>query len=97
MAMDYERPDWQKQAACAGMDINMFFPRRGETKKAVQAKRICLKCPVVDECREYGLALAQEFETVGIFGGLTALNRAQVLHEQGIKVVYRQSYTSYQN
>lgn len=93
---DYTRPEWQKQAACAGMDVNIFFPKRGETKKAQEAKKICSTCPVIEECREYSFELAQEFDTIGIFGGLASENRRNVLNGRGIKVAYRQSYTAYQ-
>jgi len=93
MSMSYERPDWQKDAACAGMDVNMFFPKRGETAKANQAKKVCMKCPVIEECRAYGLELSQKFETVGIFGGMSSNTRKQVLHEQGSKAVYKYSFT----
>lgn len=95
--VEFERPDWQKHAACAGMDVNIFFPKRGETEKAKQAKKICASCPVVDDCREYSIELAKEFDTVGIFGGLAAINRKHVMRERGMKVVYRQSYTAYQD
>lgn len=94
---DYQRPEWQKDAACRGMDINLFFPRRGETKQTREAKKICESCPVINECREYSFELAQHFETVGIFGGMATRNRQNALSAMGIKAVYRQSYTAYQD
>ena len=93
--LEFERPDWQKQAACRGMDVNIFFPRRGETEKAKQAKRICSTCPVIEECREYSFELAQEFDTIGIFGGLASINRKHMMRDKGIKMVYRQSHKTY--
>ena len=94
---DYQRPAWQKDAACRGMDTNIFFPKRGEPKKTEKAKKVCASCPVINECRDYSFELAQEFETVGIFGGLATRNRQEVLSAMGIRAVYRQSYTAYQD
>ncbi len=89
---EYERPAWQKQAACRGMDINIFFPKRGQTKFIEKAKKVCASCPVMNECREYGIELAQEFDTIGIFGGLATINRKQLMRQQGVRMVYKQAY-----
>lgn len=88
MSFYYERPEWQKDAACHTADVNLFFPKRGEANKIAQAKRICATCPVINECRQYGIELAQQFDTVGIFGGLTQQNRRTLMKEQGLKISY---------
>jgi WhiB family redox-sensing transcriptional regulator len=95
MSISYQRPAWQKHAACNGLDVNLFFPRRGEANKVEEAKKICAQCPVQEECRQYGIELAQEFDTVGIFGGLTQRNRRALMKEQGMKISYGQSFTVY--
>lgn len=40
--------DWRDQAACKGYPTSIFFPTAGES--AVEAKKICDKCPVAAEC-----------------------------------------------
>lgn len=97
MSLNIGNEPWKQEAACKGMDISLFFPRRGEVLKIREAKKICLKCPVIEECREYSFHIAGEFDTVGIFGGLTADNRKQMLKEMGVKVSHRQAYVHYRD
>src|SRR6478609_9031001 len=73
-----ERWDWQLAAACRGMDSSLFFPPDGERARArnrrtVKAKAICAGCPALIDCRNYAIAAG---ETSGIWGGLTADERA---------------------
>lgn len=77
---DHETTDryrWQDDAACLGLDVNVFFPlgEQTESETTSQARRICMACPVLIECREWSLAVVPEF---GIFGGLTADERRAV-------------------
>jgi WhiB family redox-sensing transcriptional regulator len=62
--------DWIEQAACRGMDTNLFFPERGDIAAVNKAVEICNSCPVKKECREYG-----DMETVGIWGGASTKRR----------------------
>lgn len=68
------RPDWMDNAACQGVDPDLFFPtpQRGETSvnviRLIQAT--CHVCPVMLECREYGMG-----ERHGVWGGWTELDR----------------------
>jgi hypothetical protein len=48
------RPAWQEQAACRGTGLERFFPSEGSS--LIQAKRVCSRCPVADECLRYALA-----------------------------------------
>lgn len=73
--------EWQLQAACRGMDVEMFFhpdqernPRRSQ--RISQAKRICGGCPVIDRCRTHALAVRESF---GVWGGLSEDERAAIL------------------
>lgn len=68
-----------KHAICRGLDPNMFMPERGERQKIVDAKALCNICPVQTDCRDYGLELATQYETHGIFGGLTSQERQRIL------------------
>lgn len=59
--------EWQDDAACQGMDTELFFPNVGETSKARAAKAICGRCPVTEECALFAI----ETNTLaGIWGGL---------------------------
>ena len=45
------RPSWFSQAACAGGDIEVFFPSRGED--CDDARLICDRCPGREECLDF--------------------------------------------
>ncbi|GGM54882.1 transcriptional regulator WhiB [Longimycelium tulufanense] len=64
--------DWQRQAACRGMDSTLFFhpeAERGSARQAREerAKAVCRRCPVMIECRQHALRV---HETYGVWGGL---------------------------
>ena len=58
------RPSWFDQAACRGLDPEMFYPHPGEP--AEQAKAVCAGCGVRDACAELAAARGERF---GIWGG----------------------------
>lgn len=64
--IDVEHDTWFEQAACKGMDTNLFMPERGDNKAARQAIAICDGCDVKWNCLAYGLG-----ERQGIWGGQT--------------------------
>ena len=39
---------WRRLAACHGMDLNLFYPERGES--AEPARQVCAPCPVRQPC-----------------------------------------------
>ncbi|HKZ21025.1 MAG TPA: WhiB family transcriptional regulator, partial [Acidimicrobiia bacterium] len=61
-------PSWHTQAACRGLDPELFFPERGT--QAGEAKAVCRGCPVVAECYEAG-----KDEEFGIWGGTSRKER----------------------
>lgn len=65
--------DWQADAACAGTDIDTFFPAKGESPKS--AKRICRRCLVRAECLEFALELHERF---GVWGGASERERRRL-------------------
>lgn len=83
---------WQYRAACRGEDAEMFFApnyfERKEEKEAreAQAKTICARCPVRDECLEYAL---RNREPHGIWGGLNESERKSLIRsrERGMRQV----------
>ncbi len=67
---------WQDLAACAHLDVNVFFEFDGVRGRRLamreeRAKRVCRSCPVVEKC----LAHALVSEPYGVWGGLTARER----------------------
>ena len=68
-----ERPDWMKQAACRGVDPEVFYPTTTSgVKRAVQ---YCTGCPVRVDCLLYAINIGEEW---GIWGGLTERDRRRV-------------------
>jgi WhiB family redox-sensing transcriptional regulator len=73
---------WQYRAACKGPQSHLFFaPNHIERKqerlrRERAAKAICRQCPVLEECREYALAVREQH---GIWGGMNEYERRQVL------------------
>lgn len=69
------RDRWRAEAACRGMDTNLFYPEgRGSTLRAREqiAKAVCAGCPVALQCRQ---AAGETVERFGIWGGLTESER----------------------
>ena len=70
--------EWQLRARCRGVDSSVFFAPDGERGRArwvreERAKRLCLDCPVLAQCREHALTIAEPF---GVWGGLSETERA---------------------
>ena len=79
-----EEWEWQYQAACKGLATDIFFysdrergPKRAKREKI--AKAICATCPVIKECRDQALRLAEPY---GIWGGLTQEERFAILNRK---------------
>lgn len=64
-------------AACRGLDPNLFIAERGDADTIRQAKAVCNTCPVTTECLEYGLE-----EKHGIWGGLAEKQRRQIRQQR---------------
>ncbi len=81
---------WQLLAACRGEDSAFFFApsyfekRREKDAREAVAKAICLRCPVLEECRGYALDVR---EGHGIWGGLNEMERRALLRERGREAV----------
>jgi WhiB family redox-sensing transcriptional regulator len=61
---------WRYRAACRGVDLDLFFPDRGES--AEPARQICAGCQVRQPCLDYALSRGIVH---GIWGGLSERNR----------------------
>ncbi|MDN3358244.1 WhiB family transcriptional regulator [Actinomadura sp. DC4] len=69
--------DWRALAACRPFDSAIFFPDRTAYRNnaVAGAKAVCRRCPVREECLE---AAMEGGEKVGIWGGLTPVERANL-------------------
>jgi WhiB family redox-sensing transcriptional regulator len=71
--------DWRHRAACRDEDPELFFPigTSGPALMQVEeARSVCHRCAVVDECREWSLETGQE---AGVWGGLSEDERRAIL------------------
>jgi WhiB family redox-sensing transcriptional regulator len=64
---------WIQEAACRGMNTDIFFPERGDRQTIALAREVCNECPVTAQCRDYGMR-----ERIGIWGGTTEFNRRKM-------------------
>lgn len=63
--------DWRHRAVCRDEDPELFFPI-GNTGPALRqiddAKRVCGRCPVSDDCLTWAISTGQDS---GVWGGLS--------------------------
>ncbi|MDR2895608.1 MAG: WhiB family transcriptional regulator [Propionibacteriaceae bacterium] len=64
---------WQARGLCAETDPEAFFPEKGGSTR--EAKDICRKCQVRQECLEYALEHDERF---GIWGGFSERERRKL-------------------
>jgi WhiB family transcriptional regulator, redox-sensing transcriptional regulator len=82
MMTEDEAPDWRVQAACRGLDPELFFPITTLGKalpQVARAKRVCLRCPVRLACLDWALHTGQD---AGIWGGLTDQERRRLRYRE---------------
>jgi WhiB family redox-sensing transcriptional regulator len=76
--------NWRDWAACTAEDPELFFPvgsGRPYGEQAAEAKRVCHRCPVIDECLEWALAVGEE----GIWGGLDDEERRRLRRRAAVR------------
>jgi WhiB family transcriptional regulator, redox-sensing transcriptional regulator len=62
--------NWWSQAACLGLDPELFFPvgtSLDALAQAEDAKGVCRRCPVQDHCLTWATTTGQDH---GVWGGL---------------------------
>ena len=79
-------PAWFAQAACKGM-TDMFFGEKVDYELRQKALATCATCPVIEQCRDYSLKIAQHSRLQGVWGGLTQKKRRILLKEMNVRVV----------
>lgn len=79
--------DWRHFAACRDEDPELHFPI-GTSGPAVlqteQAKAVCRRCSVSDECLNFALTMGQD---AGVWGGLSEEERRAVKRRGGLRVL----------
>lgn len=65
--------DWRLKAECLDADPEIFFPEKGGN--GLDAKKVCARCTVVDECLEYALVNVID---EGVWGGMSAVQRERM-------------------
>ena len=83
----FVRESWRNQAACRGMDTNVFFPEEGGPSSGQEAKAVCAICPVADECL---LSAVVNGERLGVWGGKgerqrRSIRKAKFLRERAAR------------
>ena len=70
--------DWADKAACKGAPSDWFFGTEAGGGVAVyrQARDICERCPVIDDCLAFALRTRMEY---GMWAGTTPLDRQRIL------------------
>jgi WhiB family redox-sensing transcriptional regulator len=67
---DRSLSSWQRDALCAQVDPEIFFPEKGAS--TLDAKRVCAGCPVRAQCLAAALERGERF---GVWGGLAERER----------------------
>lgn len=70
--------DWRHRAACRDEDPELFFPISDMgpgARQAAEAKAVCARCPVREQCLRYALDNGLDH---GVFGGTTELERRKL-------------------
>jgi WhiB family redox-sensing transcriptional regulator len=76
--MDKTHTDWRHRAACRDEDPELFFPISEvgpAARQATEAKAVCARCPVREQCLRYALDNGLDH---GVFGGTTERERRAV-------------------
>jgi len=77
-----KRPaDWREFAACRGAD-DLMYPD-SSTRAVEEAKAVCRRCPVIEQCLRRALETREIF---GVWGGLDEKERLKILRRRGIRV-----------
>ncbi len=61
--------------ACAGTPVDVFFPAGGGASGLAAAKKICRRCPLVDDCAAWAIP---QVALKGIWGSLTEPERERI-------------------
>lgn len=74
---------WRDDAACAGLDTELFFPVDDRAASVETPRRVCRGCPVRVDCLADALTTEDPARRFGIVGGTTPGER-RTLHRAGL-------------
>lgn len=79
---------WQEEGLCSTVDPELFFLEHNlrndnKQRKEATAKSVCTHCPVKTECLEHALSVPEMY---GVWGGLSADERIEILKFRGADV-----------
>ena len=79
--------EWQFEGLCRTVSPELFFHPEGERGSArrrrdERAKRLCLECPVLQQCRSHALSAREPY---GVGGARTSEERAASLADADLK------------
>lgn len=79
--------DWRHHAICRDEDPELFFPI-GTSGPALlqveQAKAVCRRCSVVDDCLAWAIESGQD---AGVWGGMSEEERRAAKRRGGLRVI----------
>lgn len=71
LGIDPSNFEWQQLASCKGFDTNIFFEAyESDSVLAGEVDTMCITCPVLKECYEFGT----KNKLFGVFGGFYLSN-----------------------
>ncbi|GAA1399550.1 WhiB family transcriptional regulator [Pseudonocardia kongjuensis] len=76
---------WRDNAACLGLDAELFFPVDNRAASVETPRRVCRGCPVRAECLADVMATEEPARRFGVVGGTTPGER-RVLHRAGLAI-----------
>jgi WhiB family redox-sensing transcriptional regulator len=79
--IEFERADWVADASCRGMNPDYFHPTKGVNINHI--RQVCASCPVIEPCREMGIA---DHSLQGVLGGMSERERRNVRQGRRIAV-----------
>ena len=77
--------DWRADAACQGLDTELFFPADDRISSTETPRRVCHGCPVRAACLADVLSTEDPALRFGIVGGTTPGERRS-LHRAGLTI-----------
>ena len=74
--------EWREQALCAQVGQDNWIPEDGLGSSTImvkmrEAKKICARCPVIEECLNYALSMT-DILPYGVWGGTDHYDRQRM-------------------
>jgi len=79
--------EWMEDAACRGKPLAVFFPDYPIRGEDCEGKRVCLPCPVKEQCLDWALTRGER----GIWGATSDEERKRIRRRRGLPTP-RQEY-----